>query len=99
MEIDYTDEMVLDNFICGIADKEIKSKVFTLKEEDCTTANVLRFVEAKELGRTCIVDVRQEGEAAHISGYKRSQIKDIKKVLLLQRRSSEDGLPRAVQTL
>ena len=25
VEVDYTDEMVLDNFICGLADKEIKS--------------------------------------------------------------------------
>ena len=47
IEVDYTEEMVLDNFIRGLADEEIKSKVFALQEEDCTHEKVLRFVEAK----------------------------------------------------
>ena len=63
VEVDYTDKMVLDNFICGMADEEIKSKVFALKEEDCTTDNVLRFVEAEELGRSSVSDIRPLGEA------------------------------------
>ena len=46
LEVDYTEEMVLDNFIRGLADEEIKSKVFALQEEDCTSEKVLRFVEA-----------------------------------------------------
>ena len=50
--MDYTEEMVLDNLIRGLADEEIKAKVFALPEEDCTAEKVLRFVEAEELGRS-----------------------------------------------
>ena len=50
IEVDYTEEMVLDNFIRGLSDEEIKSKVFAMQEEDCTPEKVLRFVEAEELG-------------------------------------------------
>ena len=53
-EIDYTDEMVLDNFIRGLSDEEIKSKVFAMQEENCTPEKVLRFVEAEELGRSSV---------------------------------------------
>ena len=41
--------MLLDNLIRGLADEEIKAKVFALPEEDCTAEKVLRFVEAEEL--------------------------------------------------
>ena len=54
IEIDYTEEMVLDNFIRGLSDEEIKSKVFAMQEEDCTPEKVLRFVEAEELGHSSV---------------------------------------------
>ena len=73
LEVDYTEEMVLDNFIRGLADEEIKSKVFALQEEDCTSEKVLRFVEAEELGRSSVLDIRPAGEAQQISGYMRSK--------------------------
>ena len=46
--------MVLDNFVRGLTDEEIKSKVFALQEEDCTSEKMLRFVEAEELGRCSV---------------------------------------------
>ena len=69
IEFDYTE----DNFIRGLADEEIKSKVFALQEEDCTSEKVLRFVEAEELGRSSVLDIRPAGEAQQISGYMRSK--------------------------
>ena len=63
IEVDYTEEMVLDNVVRGLADEEIKSKVFALQEEDCTPDKVLRFVEAEELGRSSVLDIRPAGEA------------------------------------
>ena len=44
VELDYTDEMVLDNFVRGLADEESKTKVFVLKEEDCIANNILNKV-------------------------------------------------------
>ena len=44
MELDYTDEMVLENFVRGLADEEIKTKVFALQGADCTADNILKVV-------------------------------------------------------
>ena len=47
-QADYTDMMVLDILIRGLADEEIKRKVLATPETKCTIAKVLRFVEAEE---------------------------------------------------
>ena len=73
IEIDYTEEMVLDNFIRGLSDEEIKSKVFAMQEEDCTPEKVLRFVEAEELGRSSVRDIRPASDVQQISGYMRAK--------------------------
>ena len=67
IELDYTEEVVLDNFIRGLADEEIKSKVFALQDEDCTSEKLLRFVEAGELDCSSVLDIRPAGEAQQIS--------------------------------
>ena len=64
----------MDNFIRGLSDEEIQSKVFAMQEEDCTSEKVLRFVEAEELGRSSVLDIRPAGEAQQISGYMRSKM-------------------------
>ena len=66
--------MVLDNLIRGLADEEIKAKVFALPEEDCTAEQILRFLDAKELGRSSVLDIRPAGEAQQISGYMRNRM-------------------------
>ena len=73
VELDYTDEMVLDNFVRGLADEEIKTKVFALKEEECTPENVLKVVEAEELGKRSVQDTKQLSEIHAVSAYKRLQ--------------------------
>ena len=45
-----------------------------MQEEDCTSEKVLRFVEAEELGRSSVLDIRPAGEAQQISGYMRSKM-------------------------
>ena len=47
VDLDYTDEMVLDNFVRGLTDEEIKTKVFAMQEDDCTAERVLKVVEAE----------------------------------------------------
>ena len=66
--------MVQDNLIRGLADEEIKAKVFAMTEEDCTPEKVLRFVEAEELGRSSVLDIRPAGDAQQIYGYMRNRI-------------------------
>ena len=66
--------MVLDNFIRGLSDEEIKSKVFAMQEEDCTPEKVLRFVEAEELGRSSVRDIRPASDVQQISGYMRGKM-------------------------
>ena len=49
--MDYTDQMLLDNLIRGLADEEIKRKVLVTPETECTLEKVIRFVEAEESGK------------------------------------------------
>ena len=74
IEVDYTEEMILDNFSRGLVDEEIKSKVFAMQEKDCTPEKVLRFVEAKELARSSVRDIRPASDVQQISGYMRSKM-------------------------
>ena len=48
VELDYTDEMVLDNFVRGLADEEIKTKVFALREDNCTAENMHKGLESAQ---------------------------------------------------
>ena len=47
---DFTDQIVLDNLIRGLADEEIKVKVLAMEETHCTMDKVVKFVEAEDLG-------------------------------------------------
>ena len=67
IEVDYTEEMILDNFSRGLVYKEIKSKVCAMQEKDCTPEKVLRFVEAEELGRSSVQDIRPASDMQQIS--------------------------------
>ena len=72
-QADYTDQMVLDNLIRGLADEEIKRKVLATNETDYTLAKVLRFVEAEESGKFSLSDSKMFDTVAGMSGFKRQQ--------------------------
>ena len=72
-QADYTDEMVLDNLIRGLADEEIKRKVLATPETDCTLAKVLRFVEAEESGKYSLSDSKLFDSVSGMSSFKRQQ--------------------------
>ena len=74
IEVDYTEEMILDNFSRGLVYEEIKSKVCAMQEKDCTPEKVLRFVEAEELGRSSVRDIRPASDVQQISGYMRGKM-------------------------
>ena len=76
VELDYTDQMVLDNFVRGLADEEIKTKVFALQEADCTADNILKVVESEELGRSSVKDTKSLNDIQALSAYKKNQRSD-----------------------
>ena len=70
---DYTDEVVLDNLIRGLADEEIKKKVLATPEQDCKLTKVLSFVEAEESGKNSLSESKLFDSVAGISTFKRQQ--------------------------
>ena len=41
----------LADFVRGLADEETKTKVFALRQDNCTAENVLKLVKDEELGK------------------------------------------------
>ena len=72
-QTDYTDQMVLDNLIRGLAEEEIKRKVLATPETECTLAKVLRFVEAEESGKYSLLDSKLFDSESVVSTFKRQQ--------------------------
>ena len=70
---DYTDEVVLDNLIRGLADEDIKKKVLATPEQDCTLPKVLRFVEAEESGKYSLSESKLFDSVAGLSSFKKQQ--------------------------
>ena len=70
---DYTDQMVLDNLIRGLADDDIKKKVLAIPEENLTLEKVLQFVQAEEIGKLSLSDSKVLELVAWLSEYKLRQ--------------------------
>ena len=47
--MDFTEQMVLDNLICGLADEAIQTKVFAMNDKDITLSKVVKFMCWKNL--------------------------------------------------
>ena len=43
-EVDFTEQMVLDHLIRGLADEAIQTKVLAMNDEDITLTKVIKFV-------------------------------------------------------
>ena len=69
-DVDFTDQMVLDNVIRGLADEEIKRKGLAMPEADFTLDKVLRFIEAEESGKYSLSDSKLFSSVSGMSGYK-----------------------------
>ena len=48
-DVDFTEQMVLDNLICGLADEAIQTKVFAMNDKDITLSKVVKFMSWKNL--------------------------------------------------
>ena len=71
--MDFTDRMVLQQMICGLADDEIQRKI--LGKPEMTLEEAEKFVIAEESGKWSQLESKSEQQmAAGISGYKSQQV-------------------------
>ena len=71
--VDYTDKMVLQQLIYGLADEEIQRKM--LAKTEMTLEEAVKFVIAEESGKWNQVDSKSDQQmAAGMSGYKSQQV-------------------------
>ena len=71
--VDFTDRMVLQQLIFGLADDEIQRKM--LAKTEMTLEEAVKFVTAEESGKWSQLDSKSEQQmAAGISGYKSQQV-------------------------
>ena len=81
-DVDFTEQMVLDHVIRGLADEAIQAKVLAMPEVDVTLPKVIKFIESEELAKWSLSDTKAIGPVSGVSSYKKlSKIKknDIKK--------------------
>ena len=71
---DYTDHMVLDNLIRGLADEEIKRKVLATPETECTLEKIIKFVEAEESGKCSLSESKLFDSVAVVSSFRKQQM-------------------------
>jgi tRNA G26 N,N-dimethylase Trm1 len=72
-QVDFTDQMVLDNIIQGLSDEDIKRKVLAMPESDCTLEKVIKFIEAEETGKYSLSDTKDLASVEGMSTYKKQQ--------------------------
>ena len=71
---DYTDHMVLDNLIRGLADEEINGKVLAIPETECTLEKIITFVEAEESGKCSLSDSKLFDSVSVVLSFRKQQM-------------------------
>ena len=71
-EVDFTEQMVLDHLIRGLADEAIQTKVLAMNEEDISLPKVVKFVESEELAKWSLSDTKAIGPVSGLSLYKKT---------------------------
>jgi len=69
--VDFTEQMVLDHLICGIADEAIQAKVLAMQEVDATLPKVIEFIESEELTKWSLSDTKAIGPVSGVSSYRK----------------------------
>ena len=72
-EVDYTEEVVLDNLIRGLREEEIKTRIMALDDTACTMKTVLKLVQAEELGRRSVRAAKDMEGVYAVSGYQQQR--------------------------
>ena len=70
-EVDFTEQMVLDHLIRGLADEAIQAKVLAMQEEEATLPKVIKFIESEELAKWSLSDTKAIGPISGVSSYKK----------------------------
>ena len=69
--MDFTEQMVLDHVIRGLADEAIQAKVLAMPEVDVTLPKVIKFIESEELAKWSLSDTKAIGPVSGVSSYKK----------------------------
>ena len=69
-EVDFTEQMVLDHLIRGLADEAIQTKVLAMNDEDITLTKVIKFVESEELAKWSLSDTKAIGPVSGLTVFK-----------------------------
>ena len=70
--MDFTEQMVLDHVIRGLADEAIQAKVLAMPEVNVTLSKVIKFIESEELAKWSLSDTKAIGHVSGVSSYKKS---------------------------
>ena len=70
-DVDFTEQMVLDHLIRGIADEAIQAKVLAMQEVDATLPKVIKFIESEELAKWSLSDTKAIGPVSGVSSYRK----------------------------
>ena len=97
-EVDFTEQMVLDHLIRGLADEAIQTKVLAMNEEDISLPKVVKFVESEELAKWSLSDTKAIGPVSGLSLYKKTSNKSSNVKQKLCRKCGELAWPHVAQS-
>ena len=97
-EVDFTEQMVLDHLIRGLADEAIQTKVLAMNEEDVSLPKVVKFIESEELAKWSLSDTKAIGLVSGLSLYKKTLKPASNAKLKLCRKCGENAWPHAAQS-
>ena len=98
-DVDFTEQMVLDNLIRGLADETIQTKVLAMNDEDITLSKVVKFIESEELAKWSLSDTKAAGTVSGLSSYKKLSKKSSSDInLKLCRKCGERAWPHSAQS-
>ena len=97
-DVDFTEQMVLDHLIRGLADETIQTKVLAMNDEDITLSKVVKFIESEELAKWSLSDTKAVGAVSGLSSYKKTfKISSSNNKLKLCRKCGEHAWPHTEQ--
>ena len=97
-EVDFTEQMVLDHLIRGLADEAIQTKVLAMNEEDISLPKVVKFIESEELAKWSLSDTKAIGPVSGLSSYKKTLKSASNGKLKLCRKCGENAWPHTAQS-
>ena len=97
-EVDFTEQMVLDHLIRGLADEAIQTKVLAMNEDNMTLPQVIKLIESEELAKWSLSDTKAIGPVSGLSSFNKPLNKFQNGKRKLCRKCGEKAWPHASQS-